>query len=255
MKPGWFEMAGPGILRPGVAALLHRHSGHVSFSFRPAVPLSALAELEQPRATRTPSSNPCNRTVAPPAGICTVNVVAPSGVAVELCGRSFTYTSTSGMCNVVSFGYHPVRLSVCQILFDEDAKEGDACPVWVGQHVVGVEVVQRHEDIDQLGVELPLAKPFQPVAEEPQLLHRVDGVHGPFERQVHIEIPDEDRGLFDDDLALRQREFGFAVRELAKLGDRAYLAGPWRPAKVDIVLAIDRFSLVLQPHLPKRAIR
>ena len=50
MKPGWFEMAGPGILRPGVAALLHRHSGHVSFSFRPAVPLSALAELEQPRA-------------------------------------------------------------------------------------------------------------------------------------------------------------------------------------------------------------
>ena len=44
------------------------------------------------------------------------------------------------------------------------------------------------------------------VSEKLQALDRVDGVHGPLERQVNVELLDQDQGLIDDQPALFYRE-------------------------------------------------
>ena len=58
------------------------------------------------------------------------------------------------------------------------------------------------EDADQLVVEAALGQPLQSVAEQPEPLDRVDGVHRPLERQVDVELLDQHACLVGDESAL-----------------------------------------------------
>ena len=93
-----------------------------------------------------------------------------------------------------------------------------------GQQVVGVQVAHRGEDVGQLAVELHLRAPGllgqrrQPVAQQPQPLHRVDRVHRPLEHQVHVALLDHHQCLVDEQQAVGQREraVAHAAEEVAQ---------------------------------------
>ena len=72
-----------------------------------------------------------------------------------------------------------------------------------GQDVVGVQVAQVGEDVDQLVVELPLGQRGQALRQQAEALQRIGGVHRPLERQVDVEPVDHGHGLADDGGALR----------------------------------------------------
>jgi hypothetical protein len=92
-------------------------------------------------------------------------------------------------------------------LLHQERQEGGVLVVGRRQDVVRMEVAQALEDVDHLIVELPLAKRPERAAQELELLHRVDGVGGALERQVNVEVVDQDDGLIDERAPL-----GFAQR-------------------------------------------
>ena len=81
---------------------------------------------------------------------------------------------------------------------DPEGQGGDPARKGQRQEVVGVQVAEPDEDADHLIVEAVVGEPLQPVVEQVQPLHRVDGVHGPLERQMCEELLDEDVRLLYD---------------------------------------------------------
>ena len=75
-----------------------------------------------------------------------------------------------------------------------------------------MQVAQRCQRRRDLGVELDLGRHrlgrrlVEALAQQAQALHRVDGVHGPLERQVDVGLGEQDDRLVDDQLALVERE-------------------------------------------------
>jgi len=65
-----------------------------------------------------------------------------------------------------------------------------------------VQVPQRVEDVEQLGVRLPfevaLSRPFQALLEQPEPLQRVDPVARRLERQERVALLEDQQRLPDD---------------------------------------------------------
>ena len=70
------------------------------------------------------------------------------------------------------------------------------------QDVVGVEIADALENADHGAVELPLGELAETAAQQLQVLHRIDGVHGPLQRQVHIDVVEQRQRLIDDGATL-----------------------------------------------------
>jgi hypothetical protein len=113
-------------------------------------------------------------------------------------------------------------------LLHQERQERGVLVIGRRQDIVGVEVAQALEDVDHLVVELALAERREPAAQELELLHRVDRVGGALERQVNVDVVDQDQRLIDDraPLGLAQRarhgvEFGQADdRSEVRIGAR-----------------------------------
>ena len=107
---------------------------------------------------------------------------------------------------------------------DEERQERGAGAERRRQQVVGVQVAHRGEDVGQLAVELDLRSPGllgqrgEPVAQQPQPLHRVDRVHRPLEHEVDVALLDHHQRLVDEQQAVGQREraVAHATEEVAE---------------------------------------
>ena len=104
------------------------------------------------------------------------------------------------------------------MLLDQERQHSGTVGEGRRQHVVGVEVPQVGEDVDELVVELPLGQGRQPLEPEAETLQGIGGVHRPLQRQVHVQAVDHRHRLANDrgSLCLGQRDR--LVR--AQLGER-----------------------------------
>ncbi len=102
---------------------------------------------------------------------------------------------------VEHLGHDPPR-PVVLVLLDEDAEERETL-VAARKDVVRVQVAQLDEDPQQLGVEPGFGQRRHVVAEQPQALQRIHGMHRPLQRQVHVEALDQHLGLVDEGPAVR----------------------------------------------------
>jgi hypothetical protein len=99
-------------------------------------------------------------------------------------------------------------------LLHQERQEGQLPGERRRQQVVRVQVTQGMEDLGHLGVEgrarrqgLGIGR-VESSLEQPQALHRVDGVHGDLVRQVHVVLLDQHQGLLDDQSSVRERQSG-----------------------------------------------
>ena len=93
-------------------------------------------------------------------------------------------------------------LALLPVLLDPERDERGPARIRRREDVVRVQVAQPDEDADHLVVEASARVGLQPSIEQSQPLHRIDRVHGALEREVDVQLLDEDLRLSHDLAAL-----------------------------------------------------
>src|SRR5262249_7468937 len=109
-----------------------------------------------------------------------------------------------------------VWLRRLEAFLDPEGQEHKPASKRFRQHVVRVKIAQVDENRNHLIVESSLRIAIQTLLKKRETLHRVDRMHGPLQRKVHVGLTYHDKSLLDDREPLRASELtsgGIKIRE------------------------------------------
>ncbi len=161
------------------------------------------------RSKRQRIQCPCHRAVGPPAALA---LAATTNGVGDRHSVPFDELDTFDELRVADefgdgLGHHEARVVVGTELLDEERQSCRGAGEGRGCDVRRVRVAKVGEDPADLTMERVVRHQPRSLVQAAQLLHRIDAVHRPLQRKVHIQPVEEVREHRDDvrSLGLRQR--------------------------------------------------
>ena len=145
--------------------------------------------------------------------------------------------NNSGLERVVGYQmpgdlrHQPTRHPSFVVPLKKDAQESEPAPIRVREDVVCMEVAEFHKNVSQFDMKLPVFQLIEAVAKQSQSLHGSDRVACAFQRQMNVQVADQNLRLIHQRCPLSGRQAGCPAEEFAELGNRANYAQPVLPSE------------------------